>query len=125
MVDGLNLPVFISALVVVLGAIITGIFGLANHRVDAKSRVTPTVEQVWTRLNDVEDRLDNEHDARVTVENSLRTLKNIFVGYVNRVQRGGKTDLTPDERMALDDSPVYEDTLGRTELNKIIDDIKG
>lgn len=125
MTEGLSLPVVVSALVIVIGAIVTGIFGLLNHRTDAKSRITPTVEQIWSRLDTVEETLDRERRARVRVENRVLTLKNIFVGYVNRVQRGGKTDLTTDERLALDETPVFEDTLGETELNQIINDIKG
>jgi hypothetical protein len=125
MFDGVSLPVMVSGVLVVIGAIITGIFGLVNHRTDARSKVAPTVEQIWSRLDDVEERLDREHSARVKVEMSLTTLRNIFVGYVNRVQSGGKTDLTTSERRALNEPPIEESTMGKTELDKLINDIKG
>ena len=115
-----SLPVLVSAVLVVAGAIVTGVFGLLNRRTDAKSRATPTVSEVWQRLDAVETRLDAERSARQNIEDMLRTLRNIFVGYVDRVQSGGETELTGDEREALDERRYIETTLTRGEVNQVM-----
>lgn len=97
-----NLPVIISALVVVLGAAVTGFFGLRNQRSSAKSRREPTVPEIWERLDKVEEKLEAERDARISVEDKMRKIRDVFVNYVDRVQRGGSNALTHVERWTLE-----------------------
>lgn len=100
-----NLPVIISGAAIVLAALATAIAGIYNRSRDAKSRREPTVAEVWDRLRVVESKLDDEREARISVEDRYRTLRDAFFNYIERVKRGGyAVDLLPDERSALEDT---------------------
>ncbi len=104
MLETANLPVFVSAALILAGAIVTGIFGVINRRSDSKIKSAPTVQEIWARLDTVETKLDTERTARMSIEERFRTLRDIFLDYVNRVQTGGSSDLTHDERTALEET---------------------
>lgn len=99
---GINLPVLVSAGLLLLGAIARGVFSIINKRSDAKSRVQPTVEQIWARLDRVETSLDKERTLRQRAEELVRNLRDVFLDYVDRVQDGGSNSLTEEERHLLE-----------------------
>lgn len=65
-----------------------------------KNAKVPTIGQIWERMDALERRLTAESRARVT-------LKDAFLGYIDRMRRGGSIDLTAEERVALElEEPV-------------------
>ena len=99
-----NLPAYITAAIVLVGAIITGLVKIINTVTNAKFGKTPTVAEVWKRQDALELRLEDERRARIKMEDRFRTLRDVFLDYVERVQTGGSSDLTPEERTALEET---------------------
>lgn len=99
-----NLPVYVSGAVVVIGALVTGAFAVWNQRGSAKARREPTIPEIWSRLESVEQKLETERSARIVVEDTLRRVRAVFIDYVDRVQRGGDNALTHEERSTLEDT---------------------
>lgn len=63
-----------------------------------KKAVAEAVAPWARRMKRVESLIRIERAAR-------RTLRSVFLAYVGRVQTGGSSDLTEDERLALDVEP--------------------
>lgn len=97
-----NIPIFVSAAVVIVGAVITGAFSIWNQRGSARARREPTIPEIWDRMNTLETNLGVERRARIAVEDALRTVRAVFLDYVDRVQGGGSNALTDDERNTLE-----------------------
>jgi hypothetical protein len=75
------------------GIAVTGIFSLVKGRQDKG----PTVDAIWKRLDRLEKELEQERTGRYT-------LLRVFRSYVARVQSGGLTDLTPEEKAQLEET---------------------
>jgi hypothetical protein len=108
----LGLPGLITAALTVFGILAMGFFNRRNNRDTAIASREPTMAQVWDRLDKVEKKserlegaLDTERTARQKAEDMLRSLRDIFIDYVDRVQGGGTSELTPEEREALKEQP--------------------
>lgn len=98
MTQGIDLTPWIPVIAAVLGGAIVGVFNLIRGRQGDTSSKGPTVEQVWSRLDRVDQKLETERGLRYFI---LR----IFRAYVYRVQSGGSTDLTAEERRVIDQNP--------------------
>lgn len=95
-------PILWPLVTLIVGIAGKGIFDLITARSVGSVAKMPTVEQIWARLDKVEASL-----SRVTTD--LSTVRRVFRSYVDRVQRGGKTDLTDDERAALDETENHQE----------------
>lgn len=79
---------FLGAALGIAGTVIVSAIREKNSKV-------PTIGDIWKRMDDFETELNKERRAR-------RSLQSVFLSYVARVQRGGATDLTAPERVALE-----------------------
>jgi hypothetical protein len=91
-----NLELWIPGIGLGIVALVTGVFSLFRSRTEGAFSKSPTVQEIWNRLDKIEKELGRERRAR-------QTLRQVFLAYVQRVQTGGSSDLTPAERAALDD----------------------
>jgi hypothetical protein len=87
-------PVWSPLLVVALSAIITGIFLIVNRRGGEKEKsrnpLPPSWPEMWQRIDKLEGLVRQLTD-------DYGRLKERFNEYVERVQMGGATSLTPEE----------------------------
>lgn len=94
----LDLAVILPFAGVALGVAATVIVAAIRE----KNSKVPTMGELWKRMDDFEKELNKERRAR-------RSLQAVFMSYVARVQRGGITDLTMHERVALElEEPINE-----------------
>jgi hypothetical protein len=87
-------PLWSPLLVVIVGGIITGIFMLVNRRGGEKEKnktpLPPSWPEMWQRIDKLEGLVRQLSD-------DYGRLKDRFNDYVERVQMGGATTLTPEE----------------------------
>lgn len=94
--------ILIPLYVAIVAAVLAGLFKIIDRRMEGSLSKTPTVKEIWERLDKLEKELSVERRAR-------QTLQTIFRAYIDRVQSGGDPALTDRERRSLDD-PDYERT---------------
>lgn len=93
----------------VVGIVGKGIFDLVSARTGGRVAKMPTVEQIWARLEVVEAKATATASTLERVKDDLSTVRRVFRSYVERVQRGGTSDLTDDERSALDETENHQE----------------
>lgn len=79
----------------VMGAILVGVFNVVRGKMGDAASKAPTVTEIWKRM----DRMEGELRAS---RSAVDTIRRVFLSYVDRVQTGGSSDLTEEERKALD-----------------------
>lgn len=88
--------VLIPLYVAIAAGVIAGIFKVIDRRSEGRDSKTPTVGEIWARLDRIEAELNTERTKR-------QTLQSIFRAYIDRVQGGGDSSLTDRERRSLDE----------------------
>lgn len=106
---------------VVAGGTLVGIFTRWNSKRGNVESKTPTVQQIWDEQRQqkkdfdlavagVTGRLDGEVERRKKTERAFVGLRDVFLKFADRVQRGGSPELTIEEHAALElPVPVLED----------------
>lgn len=94
----MDLTPWIPVISAAIGGGLVGVFNLIRGKQGDAAAKGPTVEQVWSRLDKVDEQLETERGLRYLV---LR----LFRAYVYRVQSGGTTDLSPEEKRVIDQTP--------------------
>ena len=81
----------------VIGGMVIGFFAVWNRRRGAVETRAPDVNDIWLQQAKDNQLLDDERAFRRFLEDIVYDLLKLFKGYVNRVRRGGSTDLTTRE----------------------------
>ena len=82
---------------VLLGGLLIGIFGIWNRRRGAIETRAPDVNEIWQRSEQDHKELDIERSTRRHLEDCVYTLHSVFKSYVDRVRRGGSSELNTKE----------------------------
>lgn len=85
----------------VLGVLLVGGFNVYNRKRGAVEGKAPSVAELWKQQ-------EVDRQARFTAERALEKLRKAFRHYIDRVKRGGSTELTATEQSALDYEPKPE-----------------
>lgn len=93
---------WIPVMVILLGSVAAGIFGIWNRRRGNIENRAPDVNELWNRQAVQDKQLDLERMLRRSLEDFGGMLRRSFRGYVERVQAGGSSVLTEYERRAYD-----------------------
>lgn len=109
MEEGLTFTDFITPYLplisAVMGAILIGIFGVWNRKRGAVETRAPDVNEIWLKSETDHKALDIERRTRRHLEDLIYRLLAIFRCYVDRVRRGGSTDLNTKELELYNSSP--------------------
>ncbi len=92
-------------LVVVLGAVIAGLYAAHNRRKGATESRFPDVNEIWSQQAKQSIELDNERKFRRRLEDYSNTLLRLFRGYSVRVLSGGSPQLTAQEKFYIESDP--------------------
>lgn len=101
---------------VIVGGLIVGAFAVYNRKHAAIEGKLPTVGEIWAEQRKLRDEVDGlrvelrrKERGIDAIANAFESLRSVFTSFVSRVQNGGSTSLTPDEKAALN-LPVLSDS---------------
>lgn len=97
---------YLPLLGIIAGAVLMGIFGVYNRAKGNVETRAPDVNEIWVQQKMQSEALDNERKMRRKLEDWLYGFRRMFILYVQRVQSGGNTDLTANERKYYDTEPT-------------------
>lgn len=89
----------ITGVIAVAIAVIAGLVALRNVRTGARESRAPSVTDAWSAA-------DRVRDAWYDLVDTFYAVRGAFKGYVRRVQDGGSTELTEEEKAALEMKPA-------------------
>lgn len=95
---------YLPVIGVIFGGLIVGGFGLWNRKRGAVETRAPDVNELWQQQDSQNKALDFERKLRRFLEDSVRELLSVFKDYVDRVRKGGSTELNTKELK------IYEST---------------